>query len=119
VFWLETLIDASIFREWMMCLGRRSASQHMAHLFCEFLTRLKAIGQVQDDNSFAFPITQGELGDALGLSNVHVNRVVQELRAKNLIAWERNTLTVLDWDGLVALGEFNPSYLHLTQMKAA
>jgi CRP-like cAMP-binding protein len=119
VFWRETLIDASIFREWMLCLGRRSASQHMAHLFCEFLTRLKTIGLVQDDSSFDFPITQAELGDALGLSNVHVNRVTQELRASNLIAWERNTVTVLDWDGLVELGEFDPTYLHLTRKKAA
>ena len=72
-----------------------------------------------EEHSFRFPATQAELGDALGLSTVHANRVVQELRAKNLIAWERNTVTVLDWDGLVALGEFSPSYLHLSQMKAA
>ena len=90
----------------------------MAHLFCEFLTRFKALGLVKG-NSFPFLITQGEMGDALGLSNVHVNRVAQELREKNLIAWERGSVTVLDWDGLVALGEFNPTYLHLTRMKAA
>ncbi len=118
VLWRETLIDASILREWMLCLGRLSAAEHMAHLFCEFLTRLKAVGLVED-NSFSFPITQSELGDALGLSNVHVNRVAQDLREKNLIAWERGTVTVLDWEGLVKLGEFNPTYLHLTQKKAA
>jgi CRP-like cAMP-binding protein len=118
VFWRETLINASIFRQWMLCLGRLSASRHMAHLFCEFLTRLKAIGLVKD-NSFTFPITQGELGDALGLSGVHVNRVVQELREKNLITWERTTVTVLDWERLAALGEFDPTYLHLSRNRVA
>jgi CRP-like cAMP-binding protein len=118
VFWRETLIDASVFREWMLCIGRRSATQHMAHIFCEFLLRLKAIG-LAEDNSFAFPITQGELGDALGLSTVHVNRVVQGLREKKLIAWERSTVTILDAEGLAALGEFDPRYLHLSLKKAA
>jgi CRP-like cAMP-binding protein len=119
VFWRETLIHASIYREWMLCIGRRSAAQHMAHLFCEFLVRLRAMGLVEDGNSFDFPLTQGEVGDALGISNVHVNRVAQELRAKNLIEWERGRVTVLDWDGLAALGEFNPTYLHLSGRKAA
>jgi CRP-like cAMP-binding protein len=91
----------------------------MAHLFCEFLTRLKAVDLVENGNGFDFPVTQSELGDALGLSNVHVNRVAQDLRGKGLIAWERNTLTILDWDGLAALGEFEPTYLHLTRKKAA
>lgn len=118
VFWRETLIDASVFREWMLCIGRRSATQHMAHVFCELLLRLKAIGLVED-NSFAFPITQGELGDALGLSFVHVNRVLQGLREKNLIAWERSTVTILDPEGLAALGEFDPRYLHISRKKAA
>ena len=112
VFWRETLIDASIFREWMLCIGRRSATQHMAHIFCEFLLRLKAVGMATD-NSFAFPITQAELGDALGLSTVHVNRVLQDLRAKKLIAWDRSTVTILDPEELAALGEFDPRYLHL------
>ncbi len=118
VFWRGTLIDASIFREWMLCLGRRSASQHMAHLLCEMMLRLQAVG-LAEEHSFRFPATQAELGDALGLSTVHANRVVQELRGKNLITWERNTVTILDWDALVRLGEFNPTYLHLTRRKAA
>ena len=118
VFWRETLIDASIFREWMLCLGRRSATEHAAHLFCEFLLRLKAIGLVTD-NSFAFPVTQGEVADALGISGVHINRVVQHLREKGLLSWEKNTMTVLDWEGLVALGEFSATYLHLSGRNAA
>ncbi len=118
VFWRETLVDASIFRQWMLGLGRLSAPRHMAHLFCEFLTRFKAMRLVKG-HSFPFPITQGEVGDALGLSNVHVNRVAQELREKNLIAWERGSVKVLDWDGLVALGGFDPTYLHLGRMRAA
>jgi CRP-like cAMP-binding protein len=117
-FWRETLIYGSIFREWLLCLGRRSASEHMAHIFCEFLLRLKAMG-LAENNSFSFPVTQSELGDALGLSNVHVNRVAQEMRAKNLISWEKNTVTILDWQGLVELGEFDEKYLHLKPKRAA
>jgi CRP-like cAMP-binding protein len=119
VFWRETLIDASIFREWMLCIGRHSATEHMAHLLREFVVRLKAMGLVGDDKSFAYPITQAEVGDALGITNVHVRRVLQDIREKSLIAWERGRVTVLDWDGLVALGEFDPSYLHLTRKKPA
>jgi CRP-like cAMP-binding protein len=118
IFWRETLIDGAIFRTWMQCLGRRSATEHMAHLFCEFLLRLRAVGQVEN-NSFPFPISQVELGDALGLSTVHVNRTVKELRGKGLIAWEKHTVTVLDWNGLVALAEFDPTYLHFKRREAA
>ena len=84
LFWRDTLIDAAIFREWMVGIGRRSAYSRIAHVFCEVLVRLEAVGLTQD-RSCAFPITQSELGDALGLSTVHVNRVLQELRADDLI----------------------------------
>src|SRR3569623_1311041 len=81
--WLMTLLDGSIHREWLVAMGRRSASQQMAHLICELYVRLGITGLVHDD-TFSFPITQTELGDALGLSAVHVNRVLQELRTERL-----------------------------------
>ncbi len=91
----------------------------MAHLLCEMVTRMSAVGLGQD-NRYPWPLTQTEIGDALGLSTVHVNRVLQdELRALGLITLTKGHLTVLDWDGLKALGEFDPTYLHQVPRAAA
>jgi CRP-like cAMP-binding protein len=111
VFWRETLIDAAIFREWMLNIGRRDAEARLAHLLCELFLRHKAVGLVQD-HSIEFPITQGELGDATGLSVVHVNRMLQELRGQRLLTLEDRVLTVLDWPGLKQVAGFDPLYLH-------
>jgi DNA-binding transcriptional regulator LsrR (DeoR family) len=86
----------------------------MAHLVCELFVRLKVIGRVQDD-TIELPITQSELGDTLGLSTVHVNRVLQELRREGLIRTRGTALTILDWDRLQAVAEFTPTYLNMHQ----
>jgi CRP-like cAMP-binding protein len=112
VLWRDTLIDAAVFREWMLGIGRRSAYARIAHLLCEVFTRLKVIGRT-NGYECEFPITQNEIGDALGLSTVHVNRSLQELRADRLIELQRSTLTILDWDAFKKAGEFDPTYLHL------
>jgi CRP-like cAMP-binding protein len=112
VLWRDTLVDAAIFREWLLGIGRRSAYTRIAHLLCEIFLRLRAV-DLADDDECDFPITQTEIADALGLSTVHVNRSVQELRAAGLIDLRRGTLTILDWDGLKRAGEFDPAYLHL------
>jgi CRP-like cAMP-binding protein len=117
-FWRETLVDASIFREWLMNVGRREAINRMAHLFCEMFVRMRAVG-LAEDYSCDLPITQSELGDAMGLSTVHVNRTLQELRAANLISLERGRLTVLNWPELKRVGDFDPTYLHLERDQAA
>jgi CRP-like cAMP-binding protein len=117
-FWRETLIDGAIFREWMKGIGRRQADARIAHLMCEMLTRLKAVGLAQD-HSCAWPLTQTEVRDALGLSTVHINRVLQEIRAAGLITLTKNKLMAKDWEGLVALGEFDPLYLHQQPREAA
>lgn len=118
--WRETLIDAAIFREWMVNIGRRDAFTRISHILCEMLVRLRAIGLADENNSCVFPISQNMLGDAQGLSGVHVNRVLQEIRAANLITLKRGVLSVLDWEGLARAGQFDPSYLHLeSQPKAA
>jgi CRP-like cAMP-binding protein len=109
--WRDTLIDAAIFREWLVGIGRRSSYARIAHLFCELAFKLKAVG-LADGPTFELPITQTELADALGLTPVHVNRVIQQLRAEGLIHLQRGALTVLDWQGLRAAGEFHPAYLH-------
>jgi len=116
--WRETLIDAAIFREWTVNVGRREAYARMAHLLCELMVRLQAVGLAQDQTC-EIPITQGEFADATGLSNVHVNRVLQALRTDGLIILKGNTLQVLDWDQLKQAGDFDPTYLHLERKQEA
>ena len=111
-FWRDTLIDAAMFREWMIGLGRRSAYQRIAHLLCELQMRLKAVG-LAGEKGYDLPVTQNELADALGLSTVHVNRVLQDLRGEGLIVLRGRALHVPDWESLQAAGEFDPAYLHL------
>jgi CRP-like cAMP-binding protein len=110
--WLLTLLDSAIHREWLVSMGAMSAEAHMAHLFCEMFMRLKAVG-LTEGGRFLFPVTQQELAAALGLSGVHVNRVLQGLRAQSLIEFDGRQATIIDWNGLVALGQFDPTHLHL------
>jgi CRP-like cAMP-binding protein len=112
--WRQTLIDAAVFREWMASIGQREAYSRIAHLLCELVVRMRSVGLAQD-HTCDVPITQAELGDALGLSTVHINRVLQELRGDGLIRLVGGTLTVLNWDGLKEVGDFDPTYLHLEQ----
>lgn len=117
-FWRETLVDASIFREWLLNIGRREAYTRMAHLLCEFLARLKAVRLAQD-GTFDLPLTQAELADCTGISTVHVNRVLQALRLEGLIRTKGTQITIPDWDRLAEAGEFDPLYLHLREDEAA
>ena len=112
LLWRDTLIDAAVFREWMMGMGRRLAPARVAHVLCEVLVRMRAVGLTKGD-ACELPITQAELGDALGLSTVHVNRSLQELRGKGLITLRGSILTVENWEGLKKAGAFDPTYLHL------
>jgi CRP-like cAMP-binding protein len=116
--WRETLVDASIFREWVLNVGRRDAFSRMAHLLCELRVKLKAVGLAEGD-TFDLPFTQGELADAIGASSVHVNRVLQELRAKDLIRSKGTQVTIPDWEKLKEVAGFDPLYLHLEQGRAA
>jgi CRP-like cAMP-binding protein len=115
--WRETLIHAAVFREWVLNVGGRDAYSALAHVLCEFVTRMRAVG-LADGNRCDFPQTQQELGDALGISTVHVNRTLMEIRGAGLITLKGGVLTVLDWEGLKAAGEFDPTYLHLRQEAA-
>lgn len=113
MLWLSTLIDSAIHRTWLTAMGRTSATAQMAHLICELHVRLGAVGQT-NGNSFHLPITQEELGDALGLSTVHVNRVLTELRNGGIVQWQGGgAVTILDWDRLSEIAEFTPTYLSL------
>ncbi|MBX9661045.1 MAG: Crp/Fnr family transcriptional regulator [Nitrospiraceae bacterium] len=116
--WRLTLIDAAIVREWMLNIGRRDAYARLSHLMCELYMRLDAVGLVQN-GTCDLPMTQAELGDALGISTVHVNRTLQELRGAGLITLRGGRLTVNDWAGLSVAAEFDPTYLHITQPDAS
>ena len=116
-FWRDTLIDAAVFRAEMVGLGRRDAYGRIAHLLCELFVRLKAVG-LTSGRAYALPITQAELGDALGLSTVHVNRTLQQLRGDGLIQTQGGTVMVQDWERLKRAGQFEETYLHLRKEAA-
>lgn len=117
MLWQDTLLDAAVFREWVVNVGRRPALARTAHLLCEVVTRLQAAGA--EDLAFSLPLTVVELADSTGLSVVHVNRVMQELRVKRLVEAREGMLAVLDWDGLKRAAGFDPDYLHQRAMPAA
>jgi len=108
--WRHSVIEAAIAREWVANVGRRSAYQRLAHLLSEVFTRLNSLG-LCSDNGFEWPVTQSELADATGLSTVHCNRVLRELRIAGLVTVAGSKVTIEDWDGLRRAGEFDPSYL--------
>jgi CRP-like cAMP-binding protein len=116
VLWRDTLIEAAVFRMWLAGVGRKPAISRVAHFFCEQYVRMQSVG-LAHGNSVILPITQQDIADSLGLSVVHANRVLQELRKQKLIELKSRTLTVLDWERLRIIGEFEPEYLHLADNK--
>ncbi len=112
VYWFLTALDAAIHREWELSLGRRTAIQRIAHLVCELRVRLGLIGEA-DDTGFALPLTQADLSDCTGLTPVHVNRTLRELRERGLMEFRGRRVSLQDLDGLRSLAEFDDSYLYL------
>jgi len=112
--WWAALVDEAILREWLVNIGTRPAEQRTAHLLCELLMRLEAVGLTNGDK-YELPITQTELGDTMGLTAVHTNRVLQRLRKDGLITLTNNSLVILDIGRLKAFSDFNPNYLHLSK----
>ncbi|MBV9527365.1 MAG: Crp/Fnr family transcriptional regulator [Sphingomonas sp.] len=110
--WWHELVTMAIQREWTLNVGQRTAYERIAHLLIELYLRLEAVGRASD-GTCDFPLTQTDLGDATGLTPVHVNRTLQELRRDKLIALERKRLRILDLPRLKDLAMFNPNYLHL------
>jgi CRP-like cAMP-binding protein len=113
--WKDTLLDAAVFRQWIVNVGRRNAYKRIAHLICEIYTRLDVV-DLAKDGTIMWPLTQAEVGDATGLSQVQVNRTLQDLRREKLIELHRAQLQILDWRELKRAGEFDPKYLHITQL---
>jgi CRP-like cAMP-binding protein len=116
--WRGTLIDAAVFREWVVNVGRREGTSRVAHVLCELLVRLRAVGLVED-HACDLPITQTEFADAVGFTTVHVNRILQQLRNDGLIELKGERLFVPDWERLKQTGEFDPAYLHLENEQIA
>jgi CRP-like cAMP-binding protein len=112
--WVDTLIDGSIFREWVMNIGRRDARARLAHLFCEFARRLEVSG-MGSTQGYELPMTQEQLADATGLTAVHVNRTLKALELDGFIRRDRRFVFIPDWERLRAVGGFNELYLHLDQ----
>ena len=112
LLWRDALVTAAIQREWIVSLGQRHALERTGHLLCETFLRLEAAG-LASGSICEFPITQAELADATGLSAVHVNRTLQELRSTGLVSLANRTLTIHDMGALMRAALFNPSYLHL------
>ncbi len=110
--WRITLTDAAVSTEWLVNVAQRQAPSRMAHLFCELMARMEVVGRAER-GSCQLGLTQEDLSEAMGMSIVHVNRTLQELRGQGLLSFEKGRLTIHDWAGLVRLGEFNPDYLHL------
>lgn len=113
--WWQELVSKSIQREWIVNVGQRTAQERIAHLFCEMFLRLESVGMT---NGFTcdFPPTQTDIADATGLTAVHVNRTIQELRRQGLVILERQMLTIPDMLALQAFAFFNPEYLHLRRL---
>ena len=116
--WIDTLVDGSIFREWIVNVGRRDARGRLAHILCEFARRLEAAG-LASDYRYELPMTQEQLADATGLTPVHVNRVLKALEREGLIERERRFVRIPDWEKLRRAGGFSETYLHLDQLAPA
>lgn len=112
VYWFCTNVDAAIHREWALSLGQRSAISRMANLFCELYVRLRVVGRTSGDG-YELPLTQRELSECLGLTVVHANRTLQELRRRGLVEFENRFVSIRDRRGLEGLAEFDPAYLYL------
>jgi CRP-like cAMP-binding protein len=117
--WHDTLVDASVFREWIANVGRRDALARIAHLLCEFSLRLKVAG-LSKETDYELPMTQEQLADCTGLTPVHVNRTLKALEAENLITRRsRRAITIGDWKKLATAGDFDSTYLHMREEEPA
>ena len=107
--------DGSIFREWVLNIGRRDARSRIAHLLCEFAYRLST-HDLTPSGVYELPITQEQLADATGLTAVHVNRVLKSLQAEGLIDRNRRIVSFPNWQALRDVADFNPRYLHAPEL---
>ena len=110
--WYETLVEASIFREWILNVGRRDAFTAIAHLLCEFALRME-VAELGQSVNYELPFTQEQLADAVSLTSVHVNRTLMRLEEEGHIRRSKRTIQIDDWQKLAKVADFDPRYLHL------
>jgi CRP-like cAMP-binding protein len=115
--WYETLVEGSIFREWILNIGRRNAYVRISHLLCEFAMRLE-VAELGRQTEYELPITQEQLADAVALTSVHVNRTLMKLEAEDYISRTKRHIVINDWHKLAILADFQPRYLHIRQTAA-
>ena len=111
-FWRETLIDSAMLRRWVVNLGQQEGIGRVAHLLCELAMRLDAVGLLRN-RSLPIPWTQADVADATGMSAIHANRVIQDLRMRGLVQWEGKHVRIVEWEQLRHVAGFAPDYLHL------
>jgi CRP-like cAMP-binding protein len=114
--WVDTLIDSSIFREWILNIGQRDSKARVAHIICEFAKRMELAG-LSDEAGYEFPLTQEQLGDATGLTPVHINRTLKSLESDGLIERKRRLINIPHWHNLRIVAGFSAGYLHLDQLE--
>ncbi|WP_311271189.1 Crp/Fnr family transcriptional regulator [Sphingobium sp. WCS2017Hpa-17] len=114
LLWFSTLLDAAMHREWIFRLGRLDAVARVGHFFCEIEAKLRAVG-LSDGEGFFCPLTQADIGEACGMTSVHINRMLKELRERGLMQMQRGHVTISDLAGLRLLSEFDPSYLFVNE----
>jgi CRP-like cAMP-binding protein len=112
--WFSTLIDASLHRAWLFRVGRLDAVGRLAHFLSEMNHRLEAAG-LSDGHHFTLGLTQADLAEACGLTTVHTNRVMRQLREAELCVFRANLVEIIDRPGLEGRGDFDPHYLYLIQ----
>jgi CRP-like cAMP-binding protein len=111
IFWRDTLVDAAVFREWIVNVGQRAAHNRLAHIIVELRERLRMIGRVTG-NAFAMPLTQEQIGEAMGVTSVHTNRILRQLRLDGVLEFHRGMVRILNEYKLQELAQFDGRYLH-------
>ena len=109
--WRDVLIDGSIYREWILNVGRRDARSRIAHMLCEFAAR-RAVAGLGSAEHFELPMTQEQIADATGLTPVHVNRMLQALRDEGVLSREGRMIQIVDDARMRRIADFEPAYLH-------
>jgi CRP-like cAMP-binding protein len=111
ILWRDSMVEAALFREWIVNVGRRPALNRLAHTIVELRERLKVIGRVAD-NQFDMPLTQQQVGETMGMTAVHANRIIKQLRDEAVVDFCRGRVTILDEARLQQLADFDDCYLH-------
>lgn len=116
-FWRDCVADMAVMSEWIVSIARRPAEAKLAHLLCELHCRYRQVKLLEDSGAFALPVTQTQLAEILGMTAIHVNRMIRSLRERGWVVFNRHEIVIQDWPNLVNLAEFDPSYLHLDEIE--